>query len=106
MTSQSKSVFKIVAVCLIVAWIGFLFAVNRAMHRSPEEFGRFMSKLPVPALMAIPFETLWSHARKGTLNIGDEAPDFTLATQDKSGYVRLSSFRGKKPVVLVFGSYT
>jgi hypothetical protein len=38
--------------------------------------------------------------------MGDLAPDFEL--QDPSGHtaVRLSSFRGKRPVALVFGSYT
>lgn len=38
--------------------------------------------------------------------VGDLAPDFEL--QDPSGRtaVRLSSFRGKRPVALVFGSYT
>ncbi len=37
---------------------------------------------------------------------GEMAPDFTL--QDVSGTetVTLSGFRGKKPVALVFGSYT
>ena len=37
---------------------------------------------------------------------GDLAPDFTLASPDGSEPVRLSSFRGIAPVVLVFGSYT
>jgi peroxiredoxin len=45
-------------------------------------------------------------ARKGTLKVGDAAPDFTLATHDHTSQVTLSSFRGQKPVVLVFGSYT
>ena len=38
--------------------------------------------------------------------VGDLAPDFEL--QDPSGEVRvrLSDFRGKRPVALVFGSYT
>ena len=38
--------------------------------------------------------------------VGDLAPDFEL--QDPTGQtaVRLSSFRGKRPVALVFGSYT
>jgi len=39
-------------------------------------------------------------------NVGQEAPDFTLRTLDGEGTVTLSQFRGKKPVVLVFGSYT
>jgi hypothetical protein len=38
--------------------------------------------------------------------VGEEAPDFTLKTLDGEGEVTLSSFRGKKPVVLIFGSYT
>lgn len=38
--------------------------------------------------------------------IGSIAPDFTLTTQDGKGTIRLSDYRGKKPVVLVFGSYT
>ena len=41
-----------------------------------------------------------------TPRVGDLAPDFSL--QDPSGEVtvRLSDFRGVKPVALVFGSYT
>lgn len=37
---------------------------------------------------------------------GSEAPDFELSTPDQQKSVRLSDFRGKKPVVLVFGSFT
>jgi peroxiredoxin len=57
-------------------------------------------------MMAFPFETMWSHARSGTVNPGDEAPDFQLPTLDHKSEVQLSAFRGKQPVVLVFGSYT
>ncbi len=38
--------------------------------------------------------------------IDEPAPEFTLKTQDGQHQVTLSSFRGKKPVVLVFGSFT
>ncbi len=38
--------------------------------------------------------------------IGQRAPDFSLKTQDGSRQYRLSDYRGKKPVVLVFGSFT
>jgi hypothetical protein len=103
---RSKRFWIIVLACALVGWIGFLVAVNRAMHQPPEQFGRFMSKLPMPAYFVIPFETLWFRARAGKIHTGDEAPDFNLEAQDKSGMVRLSSFRGQKPVVLVFGSYT
>ncbi len=37
---------------------------------------------------------------------GDAAPDFQLFDVSGKHPVRLSEFKGKKPVVLVFGSYT
>ena len=40
------------------------------------------------------------------LKPGDPAPDFELKKLDGAGKVKLSVFRGKKPVVLIFGSYT
>jgi peroxiredoxin len=49
---------------------------------------------------------MWNVARGGRLAVGEEAPDFDLRTVDKTARVKLSSFRGKQPVVLVFGSYT
>ncbi len=45
--------------------------------------------------------------RKTTkLRVGDIAPDFTLLDLKKRKEVKLSSFKDKKPVVLIFGSYT
>ena len=38
--------------------------------------------------------------------VGALAPDFTLASPDGTRSVTLSSFRGKRPVALIFGSYT
>ena len=96
----------------LVAYLAFLLAIFVAMHQSVERFGRFMSYMPGPAFMAIPFEPMWNVARAGTLEVGDQAPDFILRTVDKTGHresgehVRLSAFRGQQPVVLVFGSYT
>jgi hypothetical protein len=40
------------------------------------------------------------------LTVGDPAPDFTLPDAAGKNEVRLASFRGKKPVVLIFGSHT
>ena len=40
------------------------------------------------------------------VQVGDTAPDFTLPTLDHKTTVHLAEFRGSRPVVLVFGSYT
>lgn len=40
------------------------------------------------------------------LEPGDVAPDFALKRRDGKGVLKLSSFKGEKPVVLVFGSIT
>jgi hypothetical protein len=80
-----------------------LFAV---MEQPPERFARIIAKLPWPLFVALPLEPLWKVARTGHLRAGDAAPDFDLETLDKTARVRLSAFRGQKPVVLVFGSYT
>ena len=37
---------------------------------------------------------------------GDTAPDFELYDVNGGNLVRLSGFRGQKPVALIFGSYT
>ncbi|MBI1940398.1 MAG: hypothetical protein HYS33_02695 [Acidobacteria bacterium] len=80
-----------------------LFAV---MCQPPEVFGRVMRHVPTVAYILLPFKPLWLHARAGHLKVGDVAPDFSLHTVDKKSRFHLSSLRGEKPVVLVFGSYT
>ena len=72
----------------------------------PEKFARIMSRVPGVMMIALPFKTLWLRARSGHLEAGDPAPDFLLESKDRHSQVQLSSFRGKQPVVLVFGSYT
>lgn len=42
----------------------------------------------------------------GDLKVGRLAPDFSLEPRAGGAPVTLSSFRGKSPVALVFGSYT
>jgi hypothetical protein len=105
-----KRIFKIywkpALFTILILWLGFNALVGWKMTRPPEVFGRFMSKLPMPFYFVIPFETMWSQARAGHLNVGDQAPDFELDTLDHSGKVRLATLRQEKPVVLVFGSYT
>jgi len=77
-----------------------------AMTQPPDLFGGVMMKVPMPMMMVLPFGTLWKSARAGTVSAGDAAPDFRLPTLDHKSTVQLSSFRGVRPVVLVFGSYT
>ena len=77
-----------------------------AMIQPPDVFGRIIAKTPFPLMMVLPFETLWNRARGGRLKPGDLAPDFRLPTLDRQSAVQLSAYRGARPVVLVFGSYT
>jgi hypothetical protein len=44
--------------------------------------------------------------QEGRLKPGDEAPNFKLKRLNADEELELASFRGKRPVVLVFGSYT
>jgi hypothetical protein len=101
-----RSVLFRAAVVLVALWIAFVGFIAWAMHQPPETFGRVMARMPVAAYFVIPFETLWTRARAGALQTGQAAPDFSLGMLDKSATMQLSSFRGKEPVVLVFGSYT
>jgi hypothetical protein len=101
----------VLALIPLIAYLAFLLVILVAMHQSVERFGRVMSYMPGPMFMVIPFEPMWNVARAGSLNVGDPAPDFVLRAVDtnrhaQSGQVQLSSFRGRQPVVLVFGSYT
>ena len=95
-----------VAVALAAAYglaVAVLFA---AMRRPPDQFTRFMARVPPPVMRALPFQPLWLRARAGSLAVGEAAPEFELDTLDRTARVRLGSFRGQKPVVLVFGSFT
>ena len=38
--------------------------------------------------------------------VGDVAPGFELHDVNGENAIRLSAFRGQKPVALIFGSYT
>jgi hypothetical protein len=95
-------------IALLVGLYVVLFAtVLTAMLRPPEQFGLAMRYLPAPLVWGgLPAPRMWLWARGGTLSEGQPAPDFTLPTLDTKEQVTLSSHRGHRPVVLVFGSYT
>jgi hypothetical protein len=95
-----------ILVALVVLYAALVGALAIAMRQPPDTFGQIMAKMPALAFMVLPFEHLWMNARAGHLQVGDPAPDFTLKSVDGASQVALSSFRDKKPVVLVFGSYT
>lgn len=64
-----------------------------------------MKKLILGALFALALSTAAfaqvPQAPQTSLKVGDDAPDFTLRDTDGAD-VKLSSFRGKKNVVLAF----
>jgi hypothetical protein len=95
-----------IGVTALALWLVLSASLFAVMLQPPLVFDRVMAKMPPLAFFVLPFETLWLQARQGTLRVGDSAPDFHLVTADRSSEVTLSSFRGQKPVVLVFGSHT
>jgi hypothetical protein len=94
------------AAIVVLAEVALCAGAYWAMRQTPDAFGRIVARLPMPLMMAVPFETLWTRARAGAVKVGDPAPDFRLPTLDRQSAVQLASFRGDRPVVLVFGSYT
>jgi hypothetical protein len=95
-----------IAAGLVAAYLLFCAAILAIMWQPPVRFAKAIAKVPGPMFMVLPFETLWGVARGGHVRPGDTAPDFDLETLDKSARVSLSSFHGREPVVLIFGSYT
>src|SRR3989442_8129653 len=92
-----------VLLCLYLVILGGFLAL---MYQPPTRFAKAVAHLPEPFFGILLLEPLWLFARSGHLEVGKIAPDFRLQTPDRTSYVQLSSFRGEKPVVLVFGSYT
>jgi len=87
-------------------WLCLVVYVNWAMHQPPEVFGHVMAKMPAPAYFVLPFETLWTRARKGQLDVGDAAPALIVKKLEDHSSIELASLWADKPVVLIFGSYT
>ena len=98
--------FGIIALVMVVLYCGAFAGFAYAMRQPPETFGRLMKHTGPAPFLLFPFESMWKSARAGQLAFGEMAPDFTLPLLNHSGNVTLSSFRGVRPVVLIFGSYT
>jgi hypothetical protein len=73
-------------------WLGHPGLGDEAQEdaEQPSQFARFPGDL----------------REEGLLKVGDLAPDFQLTAADGKSTVTLSRFRGRKPVVLIFGSYS
>jgi|SRR5581483_10543223 len=74
-----------------------------AMARQGRRLAPADSPLGLPDVERSP---LYRDLARPKLEEGDEALDFELPLLEGEGTVRLSSFRGSRPVALVFGSYT
>ena len=76
-------------------------------HLSDKDFGRMMTFVGAmePDRRSSMMQFL---AERETLApaVGTEAPDFILPRLGRGEPVQLSSFQGRKPVALIFGSYT
>jgi len=104
---RAKKILLRIFVGLAVIYLSIGGYIWWAMHQPPEKFAKVMMRMPGPVpFLLFPFETLWLRARAGHLNVGDTAPDFSLAKIDKSAHIQLSELNKQQPVVLVFGSYT
>jgi len=91
---------------VLLLWGLATVGLYAAMRQTPETFGAIMSRVPGPAMMVLPFKPLWDSARSGHLRTGDAAPDFTLPMTHGDRLVTLSEEYRRRPVVLIFGSYT
>jgi AhpC/TSA family len=103
--SVARKIAKAFAV-VVVLYAVLTVALFTLMLQGPDRFAGVMRYVPWPAFVVLPFKPLWKVARGGTHSVGEVAPDFSLESVDHKSTVQLSSYRGQKPVVLVFGSYT
>ena len=96
--------------CLVVA-VGLTHAMIAACPELAAALGGTTARGPAPTQGFMPppnspeLEKMQFLMRRGArIKAGAEAPDFTLPSASGRP-VRLGSFRGKRPVVLVFGSF-
>jgi hypothetical protein len=105
-TNTPWKVLAKVALAFVGLYAALTVLLFGVMLQSPDRFAATMKHVPWPLFAPLPFKPLWQVARAGQVSVGDMAPDFSLESPDHKSSFRLSSLRGEKPVVLVFGSYT
>jgi len=86
---------------IVARWPSYA-AAHRALSTADEELGRKQEAARERDAAA----KLEGGEGSGGISLGSAAPDFTLLSSSDNRRVRLSEFRGKRPVVLVLGSYT
>ena len=80
-----------IGVFLLLLLAGFLLLCK--MAGSPKDaYGMLRYALP--------------HMRRGTLKIGDDAPDARLLALDGANHFHIRERTGSRPLVVIFGSYT
>ncbi len=98
---------------LSIAILAAAFAVSpesgsTMRRKKPDRVAQWIKK--VDASPADQRPPNWAHVKALMMRrppaVGEDAPDFTLKTRGDDRSVTLSQFEGKKPVVLIFGSYT
>ena len=80
-----------------------------AQDRDPEKeerFRKFQEKRKRMRKGVRPDRRRPGESDANSLKVGELAPDFKLKSLDGKSQTQLKDFRGKKPVVLFFGSYT
>jgi hypothetical protein len=73
------------------------------LTKGVESMGSFAGKTVADSAAG---QALIEERRHNHPDVGDDSPDFELERHDGTGTLRLSSFRGDRPVVLIFGSLT
>jgi hypothetical protein len=96
----------LLAACLAAAVAGAR-ALDGALHPARPGPDSASDEAPPPVTVpSIAVDAMKAMlAAEGTLPRGTAAPDFTLPDVRTGQPVRLASFRGRRPVVLVFGSF-
>jgi hypothetical protein len=80
-----------IAVFLVLLIAAFLFLCK--MAGSPKDaYGMLRYALP--------------HMHRGTLKVGDDAPDARLLALDGANHFHIRERTGGRPLVVIFGSYT
>lgn len=85
----------------VQAWaVGANEEMQKEMEAAKAQAAKRAAESPSPEPRADP-----ARARPGA-KVGEAAPPFSLPTREGGAEVSLASFAGKKPVALIFGSYT